>query len=149
MYKAMSKQQVYEFIEETVLTAHLATVRANGKPHVAPVWIATDGEDIVWNSGDDTVKGKNLLRTRYAAISMDDSVPPFSSVRLEGPVEVIEDREQIRHWAGVIGGRYMGVDQAEVFAERNGVPGELLFRMTPEKVSGLIDVADFHAEEEA
>lgn len=144
MYQPMTHKQVFEFIESSVLTAHLATVRADGRPHVAPIWIATDGADIVWNTGSETVKGRNLLRAGYAAISMDDSVPPFNSVRLEGPVVLIDDLEEVQKWAAIIGGRYMGADQAEVFGERNGVPGELLCRMTPERVSGLIGVADFH-----
>ena len=145
----MTEKQVHEFIERSRLTAHLATVREDGRPHVAPIWIAVDGADIIWCTGEDTVKGKNLIRTGYGAISMDDSVPPFDSVRLEGPVELIDDLEQVRHWAAILGGRYMGEDQAETFGERNGVPGELLCRMTPTRVSGLLGVADFHAEEES
>lgn len=148
MYKPMTKIQVYEFIESNVLTAHLATVREDGRPHVAPIWIAIDGTDIIWNTHDTTVKGKNLLRTGYAAISMDDSVPPFNSVRLEGPVELIDDLDQVRHWAGILGGRYMGADQAESFGERNAAPGEMLCRMTPTRVGGILGAADVHPDEE-
>ena len=147
MYSPMTKEEIYAFIHDHVLTAHLATVRKDGTPHVAPIWIAVDGEDIVWNTGDDTVKGKNLLRTGYAALSMDDSVPPFNSVRLEGPVTCSTDMDEVKHWAAVIGGRYMGADQAEVFGERNGQPGEMLCRMTPTKLSGLNDVAAFPEDE--
>lgn len=149
MYSRMTPEQVYEFITSHRLTAHLATVRPDGRPHVAPIWIAVDGTDIVWNTGDSTVKGKNLLRTGYAAISMDDSVPPFNSVRLEGPVTCITDLAEVQHWAAIIGGRYMGEDQAEVFGERNGVPGEMLCRMTPTSISGLFEVAAFAKDEEA
>jgi hypothetical protein len=42
----------------------------------------------------------------------------------------------------VIGGRYMGDDRAEEYGARNGVPGELLVRLTPEKVLGVFDVAE-------
>lgn len=149
MYTPMTREQVYEFIGSHILTAHLATVRQDGRPHVAPIWIAIDGEDIVWNTGDDTVKGKNLLRNGYAAISMDDSVPPFNSVRLEGPVTCSTDLDEVRKWAGIIGGRYMGEEQAEAFGERNGVPGEMLCRMTPARVSGIFSVADFPEDEPA
>lgn len=149
MYNPMTESEIYEFIESNALTAHLATVRTDGRPHVAPIWIATDGRDIIWNTGEATVKGKNLLRTGYAALSIDDSDPPFNSVRLEGPVDLIDDLEQVRRWAGILGGRYMGADQAGIFAERNGVPGEMLCRMTPTHVSGLIGVADFDTDGES
>lgn len=147
MYSPMTTAEIYAFIEKHVLTAHLATVRPDGRPHVAPIWVAVDGEDIVWSTGDETIKGKNLLRNGYAAISMDDSVPPLNSVRLEGPVTCSSDSDEVKHWASIIGGRYMGDDQAEAFGERNGVPGEMLCRMTPTRISGLNDVAAFPEDE--
>src|SRR4029077_162767 len=52
-------------------TGKLATVRADGRPHVAPVWYAVDDDgSIVFSTGAGTVKGKNLARTGYAAMSI-------------------------------------------------------------------------------
>lgn len=147
MYKPMTREEAYEFIQARPITAHLATVRADGRPHVAPIWIAVDGDDIVWNAGINTVKGRNLARTGFAAISLDDSTPPYNSVRMEGPVQLIDDLDEVRKWAAILGGRYMGAANADTFGERNGVPGELLCRMTPTHVSGLLGVADFHENE--
>ena len=36
----------------------------------------------------------------------------------------------------------MGADRAEEYGERNGVPGELLVRLAPEKVVSAADLAD-------
>jgi hypothetical protein len=36
----------------------------------------------------------------------------------------------------------MGADRAEEFGRRNAVPGELLVRVTPERVIAQLDVAD-------
>jgi hypothetical protein len=36
----------------------------------------------------------------------------------------------------------MGKAREQELAERNGVPGELLVRLTPEKVTAVADVAD-------
>ncbi len=36
----------------------------------------------------------------------------------------------------------MGADRAEEFGRRNGVPGELLVRITPTKVIAEADLAD-------
>jgi hypothetical protein len=36
----------------------------------------------------------------------------------------------------------MGDGRAEEYGARNGVPGELVVRLTPEKVIGVFDVAD-------
>lgn len=48
----------------------------------------------------------------------------------------------MRHWAARIGARYMGEDRAEEFGERNAVPGELLVRVSIEKVIAESGVAD-------
>ena len=42
----------------------------------------------------------------------------------------------------MIGGRYMGHERADEYGKRNGVPGEVLVRLTPERVLGVFDVAE-------
>src|SRR5438067_4328742 len=143
-YHRMSDEEVREFITTTPPhTGKLATVRADGRPHVAPVWYAVDDDgSIVFTTGEDTVKGKNLRRTGYGAMSIDDERPPFSFVMFEGPVALNDDLDQVRRWATVLGGRYMGEETAEAFGDRNAVPGELLARLTPAKVTSAKDLAD-------
>ena len=43
-------------------TAKLAVVKADGSPHVAPVWIDLDGDDVMFTTGAETLKGKAILR---------------------------------------------------------------------------------------
>jgi PPOX class probable F420-dependent enzyme len=120
----------------------LATVRADGRPHVAPVWIDRDEDgSIVFTTGADTVKGRNLRRTGRAAICVGDDRQPFSFVSLEGPVTIDDDLAQVRAWAARLGGRYMGADRAAEYGARNGLPGELLVRLHPEHISSAADVA--------
>jgi hypothetical protein len=53
-----------------------------------------------------------------------------------------EDPAELLRWAANIAGRYMGSDQAEAFGRRNGVPGELLVRVTPTRVVAKAKVSD-------
>jgi PPOX class probable F420-dependent enzyme len=117
-------------------TAKLATVRANGAPHVAPVWVALDGDQIVFTTGEATAKGKALRRDPRVAMSFDDEVPPFSFVVVEGQASISEDAEALLEWSTRIGGRYMGEERAEEFGRRNAVPGELLVRVHPTRIVG-------------
>lgn len=108
-------------------TGKLATTRKDGSPHVAPIWYVLDDDgNVLFNTGAETLKGRTLRRDPRAALCVDDERPPFSFVIVNGIAE-------LRHWAGVIGGRYMGADQADAYGERNGVPGELLVRLRPTK----------------
>jgi len=143
-YRPMSDDEVRTFLTATpARPAILATVRPDGRPHVAPVWYVVDDDGtIVFTTGETTVKGRNLRRTGYGAMSVDDDEAPFSFVTLEGPVSISDDLADVQRWTGVIGGRYMGADRAAEYGERNGVPGELLVRLTPTKVVSASDVAD-------
>ena len=143
-YDPMTEEQVRAFL--TALpprTAKLATVRADGRPHVAPVWFDVDDDgSVVFNTGDTTVKGRNLSRDPRASLCVDDDRPPFSFVVLEGVVEIDKDLGEIRRWAARIGGRYMGSERAEEYGSRNGVPGEWVVRMRPTRVVSAFNLAD-------
>lgn len=123
-------------------TAKLATVSADGAPHVAPVWVARDGDRLVFNTGADTIKGQALRRDPRVAMAFDDEEPPFSFVLVEGTVEISEEAGPLLRWATTIAGRYMGLEQAEAYGARNGVPGELLVFVTPTKIRGVLDIAN-------
>jgi PPOX class probable F420-dependent enzyme len=131
---AMSEGEWREFLVEGTRTGKLATVRPDGRPHVAPVWFVVDGDDILFNTGANTVKGRNLRRTHRAALCVEDDTPPYAFVIVEGTIAISEFMPDVRRWATAIGGRYMGEHRAEEFGRRNGVAGELLVRLTPTHV---------------
>lgn len=62
--------------------------------------------------------------------------------RTIGAVELIDEIDLVRTWTARLGGRYMGADRADEYAARNGVPGELLVKLSPTKVISAVDVAD-------
>jgi PPOX class probable F420-dependent enzyme len=137
----MSDEQRRAFLLDGTRTAVLATVRADGRPHAAPIWFSLDGDDVMFTTGEGTVKGRNLQRTGRALVVIDESTPPFDFVTIEGSVEISRDPEALLHWATVLGGRYMGAAQAEDYGRRNAVPTELLVRLRPEKIVALAGIA--------
>ncbi|MBW5420193.1 TIGR03618 family F420-dependent PPOX class oxidoreductase [Streptomyces sp. BG9H] len=142
MAQKMTDEQWRAFVSYGTRTGKLSTVRADGSPHIAPIWFLLDGQDLVFNTGKETVKGRNLARDGRVALCVDDDQPPFAYVVLQGRAELIEEIDQVRHWAARLGARYMGEDRAEEFGKRNGVPGELLVRVRIDKVLASSGVAD-------
>ncbi|WP_306327175.1 PPOX class F420-dependent oxidoreductase [Streptomyces venezuelae] len=138
----MTEEEWRAFVSAGTRTGKLATVRDDGSPHVAPIWFLLDGDELVFNTGKDTVKGRNLARDGRVSLCVDDDTPPFAFVVLSGRAELIDDPAELRRWAGRIGARYMGQDRADEFGERNGVPGELLVRVRIQKVVAQAGVAD-------
>ncbi|GAA3997890.1 PPOX class F420-dependent oxidoreductase [Allokutzneria multivorans] len=123
-------------------TGKLAVVRKDGSPHVVPVWVAVDGDELVFMTGKDTVKGKAIARDGRVAICFDDERPPFDFVTVVGTATTSEDQEALLHWGTRIAARYMGEDLAEQYGKRNAVPGELLVRVRVDKLIGARNVAD-------
>lgn len=152
MAHTMDDDEVVAFLESLpARTAKLATVRADGRPHIAPIWYVLDRStagpdspigDIVFNTAGATVKGGNLTRDPRVALCIDDDTPPFTFAIIEGTVTITEDPDQLLRWATAIGGRYMGADQAEAYGRRNGVPGELIVRLRPTRITAQARVAD-------
>jgi PPOX class probable F420-dependent enzyme len=137
----MSDERWRAFVMEGTRTAMCCTTRADGRPHVAPVWFVLDDEGrFVFNTGATSVKGRTLLRDPRVALCVDDEVPPFAFVLAEGVAEISEDVDDLLAWATRIGGRYMGAERADEFGRRNGVPGELLVRVAPAKVIAIDDM---------
>ncbi|MEU0577104.1 PPOX class F420-dependent oxidoreductase [Streptomyces griseoincarnatus] len=142
MGQKMTEEEWRAFVSDGTRTGKLATVRADGRPHLAPIWFVLDGDDVVFNTGAATVKGRNLARDGRIALCVDDDRPPFAYVILEGRARLSEELEELRRWAARIGARYMGENRAEEFGARNGVPGELLVRVRIDKVLAEKGVAD-------
>lgn len=130
------------FLLSGTRTGKLATVRADGRPHVAPIWFVLDGDTIIFTTGRNTVKGVNMRRDARICLCVDDETPPFAYVQIEGTVHLSEESHELLEWATRIAGRYMGADLAESYGKRNGVPGEMLVRVTPAKVRFEQNIAD-------
>ncbi|CAM5350107.1 PPOX class F420-dependent enzyme [Streptomyces avidinii] len=142
MVKKMTQEEWRAFVSHSTRTGKLSTVRADGSPHIAPIWFVLDGDSFVFNTGKDTVKGRNLARDGRVALCVDDDRPPFSYVILQGRAELSEDLDEMLPWASRIGSRYMGAENGEAFGRRNAVPGELLVRVSIDKVISAAGVAD-------
>lgn len=133
--------EVVEFLSAGTRTGMLGYLASDGRPLVAPVWFVVDGDQLVFNTAKSSAKGKALQRDPRVVLTADDPHPPFSFVQVQGTAELDEDPGALLTVATRIGGRYMGEDRAAEFGKRNGVPGELIVRVTPTKVVKSFNVA--------
>lgn len=137
----MTAAEIREFLAHGTRTAKVATVSRSGAPHVMPVWFVLDGEQLVLTTGAESVKGRNLRRDPRVAVIVDDDTPPFAFVHIRGRATLSEDPGELLRYTTEIGGRYMGAERAEEVGRRNAEPGEMVVRITPERVISVTDVA--------
>ena len=142
----MTRQEIFELLTTGTRTAHVASTRADGRPHVAPVWFTIVGTPdsfvIQFTTGASSVKGRTLRRDNRVALTVDDPRPPFAFVIVEGTVECLEDRDRIMEVATRLGEKYMGRDRAVEFGTRNAVTGELLATVLPVRLIGEKNLTD-------
>ena len=140
MAHPMTDDEVREFLTFGQRTGKVATTRADGRPHLAPIWFVLDGDDLDFTTGADTVKGKSLARDPRLSLVVDLEEPPYSFVMVEGTATLSDDLVAMLPLSIAIARRYVPADQAEDFGRRNAVEGELLVRMTPSKIVALADL---------
>lgn len=142
----MTREQWWTFATEGTRTGMLGLVRANGAPIVTPVWFllneGTGGDELIFTTGTDTLKGKAIRRDPRISLAVDDQRPPYSYVQFSAEARLTTDVGEMLTWATAIGGRYMGAELAEEYGRRNAVPEESLVRATITKVIARAGIAD-------
>jgi PPOX class probable F420-dependent enzyme len=77
--------------------AHVATLLPDGAPHVVPVWVDLEGDNVAILTGPDSRKSRNLERDPRVAISVIDLDQPYASVLIRG--RLVEKVDGDRGWA--------------------------------------------------
>ncbi len=71
---------------EAANIGHLATLMADGTPHVTPVWVDVEDSLVLVNSAEGRVKVRNLRRDPRVGLSVVDRENPFAAVSIRGRV---------------------------------------------------------------
>lgn len=143
MARPMTPEETRRFLAAGTRTGKVAIVRRDGSPMVVPIWFDVDDDSsLVFTTHEDTVKARVLRREPRVSICVDDQIPPYSFVRVDGVTETTENAPDLLRWATRLGARYMGTARADEYGRRNAVPGELLIRVRPLRTVALAAVAD-------
>ena len=132
---------VRDFLSHGTRTGKLAFLAASGRPLVTPIWFVVEDGSLVFNTGQDTAKGRALARDPRVSLCVDLEEPPYAFVQVQGEAELSEDPAELLRTATAIAARYMGADRADEFGKRNAVPGELVVRLRPAKVLAAFDIS--------
>ncbi len=110
--------------------ATLATVAPDGSPQVTPVWIESDGDDLVINTAQGRVKERNLGRDPRVAVTVIDPDDPYNVVVAVGQVTSMETEGADAH-IDKLAKKYLGVDEYPLRRE-----GEVrtIVRIRPERI---------------
>ncbi len=111
--------------------AHVATIGPEGEPHVSPVWVELDGDDIIVNTALGRAKARNFASDPRVAVSLTDPDDPSSCIVVRGTVvgfttqgadEVIDRLQK----------KYTG---AETFSDRREGEIRVTVRIRPDRIA--------------
>ena len=137
----MSKVEIDTFLALPSL-ARIATVRPDGRPHIAPMWFWWDGSSIFMETGPDFVKTRNLRANPRAAISVDitEGGLRFKGVILEGTVELLEDRQFVLDTCTRIYTKYLGEEGSRSPTPQHMINSEhVIIKLTPQHIASWDD----------
>ncbi len=113
--------------------AHLATLLADGTPHVTPVWVDYDGQYIIINSAKGRQKDISMSKRRHVAIEIADPDNPNRYVLVRGDVVEITEEGADEH-LDQLAQRYLS---REAYPPTWRFPGEVrrLYKILPKHVT--------------
>ena len=138
----MNQNEIKEFLMRGTYTAKLGTINKDGSPHITPIWFILDENDhIIFTTYFKSLKAKNLVRNPKVSICVDDQVPPFSFVIVNGIAKIMTNSRDLLIWTTKIAERYMGKELSLGYGKRNAVEGELIIKVIPTKINGQKDIS--------
>jgi PPOX class probable F420-dependent enzyme len=94
----LSRSERDAFLAEPGVILHLATVRADGSPRVAPMWFVHE-EDAIWfTPRAESEWLRDLRRDPRCALVIDEQPLPYRKVSIEGRAELAHDLGQDDVW---------------------------------------------------
>jgi PPOX class probable F420-dependent enzyme len=111
--------------------AVLATLNPDGTPQTSVIWVARDGDALVFTTHDRRQKARNLRHDPRASMTVFAADDPYRTAEVRGSVELIDDPD--RSLSIALTRRYLGQDPPA------DPPGShrLIGRLTPERVTGF------------
>jgi PPOX class probable F420-dependent enzyme len=112
--------------------ATVATLDPDGAPQTSIVWIALDGDALVFSATEDRRKVRNLRRDPRVSISISDARNPYRHTQLRGTVTISPDPDKAL--PKTLSHKYLGQDPPPEGSEVERV----IVRMQVERVAGNV-----------
>lgn len=100
-------EKICKLIDDKNL-AHFATLKKDGSPHVAPVWIDRDGDIILINTTSSRLKYKNVQNDKRVSLSITDYKDPYTWASIIGEVVELSNVDAETH-IDKMSQKYLGI----------------------------------------
>ena len=128
----LNSQQTDELLREPIISI-ITTLRADGSPHMTPVWHLVDGDEVVVAVGRDTIKARNTRNNPSVALCVAANESPQRWLLVNGSARISEDR--VEDLVRAVSFHYLGPEEGEPYVEDILSKVDfVLLRITPTEV---------------
>ena len=125
----LSQSELDQFLSEPHI-AIVATSGPSGKPHAMPIWYLWREGKVLFHTGPNSKKMRNIRKNDRVTVVVDTKVAPYKVAIVEGRAKEIPDDRALAREIAI---HYLGETQGARYAERSTEPG-CLVEVTPTKI---------------
>ncbi|MDN3259689.1 PPOX class F420-dependent oxidoreductase [Streptomyces sp. CSDS2] len=114
----------------------VATVQPDGSPQLSPVWVARDGDDILFSTTVGRRKERNLRRDPRVTVLLQPFDAPYTYAEIRGTAEITTEGGQ--ELIDELSRKYTGKDYADFNPASKEDAQRVVVRITPRKVVGRL-----------
>lgn len=140
----MSDSEILELLQSDVV-GHLATLDADGYPHVTPIWFHWDGETVRMTSLPNKPHVRRLRHDARAGFVVDfeagergDGQRPNRQVRIVGDTTLSDDTDG--DWTRAITHRYLQGPGAQIKSQERAEQQRVVIELLPTTVTAVASV---------
>ena len=131
----LNREQTDELLNEPIISI-ITTLRADGSPHMTPVWHMVEGDEIVIAVDRRTVKARNVVNNPSVALCVAADESPQRWILVSGTARLSDDGAL--EFVRAVSAHYLGEERAGPYVEEILDKRQFaLLRITPTSVVGF------------
>ena len=125
----LTPSEVDSFLSEPNI-AVVSTTCPTGKPHAMPIWYLWRDGKVLFHTGPNSTKMRNLRKNNRVSVVVDTKTAPYKAVVVEGTARELPDDRALGREMAI---HYLGATMGARYADRPSEPSTLV-EVTPTKV---------------
>lgn len=125
----LSPDELDAFLAEPHI-AVVATAGANGTPHAMPIWYLWRDGKVLFHTGPESKKMRNLRANARISVVIDSKIAPYKVAVIEGHASELPGDPALAREMAI---HYLGERAGARYAESSGGPGTLV-AVTPKRI---------------
>lgn len=111
--------------------ATVVTLMPDGQPQALPLWIDSDGENVLINTEPQRQRGRNVRRDPRVTVLIQNHDDPWDWAEVRGTVTEVVGGQVARDHIDELSHKYVGAD----YGAPIGPEGRVIYKVSPTKVN--------------